>query len=54
MTVTTPVAPLPAGTLVGAIAVETVTVNCGVTASTVKGKAGVVKVVLAVLPVIVT
>ncbi len=41
-TVTTPVAPVPAGTLVGATAVVTVIVNCGVTDSTVKGSPGVV------------
>jgi hypothetical protein len=39
---TTPSAPLPAGTLVGATALWTVIVNCGVTASTVKSSAGLV------------
>jgi len=51
--VTTPVAPLPAGTLVGATAVATVIVNCGVTANTVNGSAGVEKVVVGPVPVIV-
>jgi len=48
-----PVAPLPAGTLVGETAEDTEMVNCGVTASTVNSKMGVVYVVLDVLPVIV-
>ena len=34
VTVTVPSAPLPAGTLVGAIALVTLMVNCAVTAST--------------------
>jgi hypothetical protein len=53
-TVIAPVAPVPAGTLVGAMAVVTVIVNCGLTANTVKGRAGVVKVVVGPVPVIVT
>ena len=52
-TVTTPVAPLPAGTLVGATAVVTVIVNSGATDSTVNGRLGVVKVVVGPVPVIV-
>jgi len=52
--VTTPVAPLPAGTLVGATEVATLIVNWGVTASTVNGSAGVVKLVVGPVPVIVT
>jgi hypothetical protein len=54
LTVTVPVDPDPAGTLVGAIALVTVIVNCGVTASTVNGSAGVVKVVVGPVPVTVT
>jgi len=51
-TVTTPWAPLPAGTLVGATLLDTVMVNCGVTANTVNGRGGVVKVVDGPVPVI--
>src|SRR5215469_4929036 len=39
---TMPCAPLPAGTLVGATALCTVIVNCGITANTVKSSAGLV------------
>jgi hypothetical protein len=41
-TVTTAWAPLPAGTLVGATELVTLMVNCGLTARTVSGSAGVV------------
>jgi hypothetical protein len=41
-TVTVPSAPVPAGTLLGATALFTVIVNCGVTARTVRGSDGVV------------
>jgi len=40
LTLTVPSAPLPAGTLLGATALWTVMVNCGVTASTVNCSAG--------------
>ena len=53
-TLTTPSAPLPAGTLFGATVLCTVIVNCGVTANTVKGSDGVVYEVVGPVPVIVT
>lgn len=52
--VTTPVAPFPAGTLVGATAVVTVIVNCGLTARTVSGRSGAEYVVVGPVPVMVT
>src|SRR3954465_1409182 len=54
LTVTMPCAPLPAGTLLGAIVLVTVIVYCGVTPRTVIGSAGVGKVVVGPVPVIVT
>jgi len=50
---TTPCAPLPAGTLPGETWLWIVIVNCGVTASTVKSRAGLVYVVVGPVPVIV-
>ena len=44
---------MPAGTLVGAIELDTLRVNCGLTARTVRGRAGVVYVVVGPVPVIV-
>jgi hypothetical protein len=52
-TVTTPSAPLPATTLLGASVLVTLMVNCGVTERTVNGSAGVVTVEFALVPVIV-
>ena len=50
-TSTVPWAVLPAGTLVGATALVTLMVNCGDTARTVSGSAGVVKEVVGPVPV---
>jgi len=52
-TVTTPCAPLPATTLLGATVLVTLMVNCGVTERTVSGIAAVVTVEFALVPVIV-
>jgi len=52
-TVTTPCAPLPAGTLLGATVVVTPIVNCGVTERTVSGSGAALTVELALVPVIV-
>jgi hypothetical protein len=51
--VTIPSPPLPAGTLVGATALCTVMVNCGVTANTVKVSGAAVWVPVDAVPVIV-
>ncbi|HXJ87270.1 MAG TPA: hypothetical protein VMS18_10665 [Candidatus Binatia bacterium] len=53
-TVTVPWAPLPATTLLGAMLLVTLMVNCGDTASTVRGIGGVVYVVVGPVPVIAT
>src|SRR4051794_41760426 len=52
-TVTTPCAPLPAGTLLGATVLLSAIVDCGLTARTVSGTPAVVNVVLRPLPLIV-